>query len=178
MNGVTPMRMISLTATLVALTFAGEAAAAPFKIAIINIQRAITEVEQGKAAKDKLKGSLAQKQKDLNVKQEELRKLKDKYESQRLLMKDADRRKMEQELQKRLIELQGYLAQGQQRLARMEAEVMRDIIMKVRAIAAKVAKKEGYGLVLAEEATVYVQQEHDITNQVIRLFNKQHPRKK
>src|SRR5262245_58114190 len=83
-----------------------KSAAQATKIAVVDLQRAITETEDGRKAKEKLKKVFDGRQKELDKKQQELKKLKDELEQQKnVLSRDALEAKVES-YQKRLVELQ------------------------------------------------------------------------
>ena len=150
------------------------ASAAHFKVAIVDLQKAINEVNEGKKAKAKLKKEVARKQKALNGRQEELKKLKEEYDAKKLLMKDRARQQMEMELQRRLVELQQSLVENQKTLAAQEARETGKILQKLQAITKKIADSEKFTLVLVNSGDniLYANPSYDITNQVIREYNK------
>ena len=169
--------VISLLALIVAsLAIARPAAAKrkPQRIAVVDIQRALNEVEEGQSAVKKLEKDFKSKQKDLAAKEEGFRKLKETYDSQKLLMSDEKRRAAETELQKRFIELQSLLGKHRQDLAQKQAGATTKIVAKMHAIAEQIAKKEGYTMVLVStpDNVLYNRPEDDITNELIRRFNR------
>src|SRR5882672_5731239 len=92
--------------TLVGGFAAGRAHAADDKIGYVDLQRALEETNDGKAAKNKLKADFDKKQKELDEKQEELKKAKEDFDKKAPMMKDDVRAKAANELQQRLIQLQ------------------------------------------------------------------------
>ena len=74
--------------------------AADFKAAYVDIQRAVTEVEEGKAAKQRLQSMADQKQKGFEKEQANLKAEVEAFQKQSPTMADEPRRTKEAELQK------------------------------------------------------------------------------
>ncbi|MFO7810371.1 MAG: OmpH family outer membrane protein, partial [Candidatus Delongbacteria bacterium] len=62
--------------------------------------------------------------------------------------------------------------ENQKRLQQQDMTAQSDFIDKVRKVADKIAKKKGYHLVLAKEQVIYIKNENDITDKVIKIINK------
>src|SRR3954452_17239787 len=75
------------------------------KLAFVDLQRALEETNEGKAAKIRLKSDFDKKQKELDEKQEELKKMKDDFDKKSALMKEDAKQKMQQDMQQRLMQL-------------------------------------------------------------------------
>ena len=60
--------------------------AADIKIGYVDMQRMLTSSEAGKEAKEQLAARLKKYQDEINVKQEEIKKLKDELEKQGMLI--------------------------------------------------------------------------------------------
>jgi len=144
------------------------------KIAFVDLQRALEETNDGKAAKNRLKSDFDQKQKELDAKQEELKKMKDDFDKKSSLMKDDAKQKLQQDMQQRLMQLQETYARLQGDLQKKEAEATRGILAKLSGVVQKIAEREHFVLVLERSAAVvYGQPSLDITNEVIRTYNSQ-----
>jgi outer membrane protein len=150
------------------------AAKADDKIAFVDLQRALEETNEGKAAKARLKTDFDKKQKELNDKQEELKKAKDDFDKKSPLMKDDARNKAQADLQQRFMQLQETFARLQKDLAEKEQEATRGILAKLSQVVGKIAEREHFAMVLERSsAVVWGQPSLDITNEVIRMYNTQ-----
>ena len=160
--------------TLVGGLAASRAQAADDKIAYVDLQRALEETNDGRAAKSKLKADFDKKQKELDEKQEELKKAKEDFDKKAAIMKDDAKNKAAAELQQRFLGLQEIFARLQKDLATKEQEATRGILAKLSAVVAKIAEREHFALVLERSSSVvYGQPSLDITNEVIRTYNQQ-----
>jgi outer membrane protein len=81
------MRHVTVLAALaLAIAVPQAVRAAEQKIGYVNLQQAVSEVEEGKAARDALKKEFDQKQKMLDDKQNELKRMKDDLDKQMVVM--------------------------------------------------------------------------------------------
>ncbi len=158
---------------LIALGVSTAAEAGPVKLGFVDLQRAIEETEEGKKAKASLRAVFEAKQKELNAKQEALKKAKGEYDSKRLMMTPEARAKAEQELQQQFMELQTALVGHQKELAGKEAEVMKKILAKMERILQQIGTKQGFTMIFekGEGRVLFGQPSLDLTNEVIRRYN-------
>ncbi len=149
-----------------------EKTAAAQKIAIVNIQRAIEESVEGKAAIGSLKTEVERKQKELEGKKDELKKLDDDLAKQEAVLKPDALQKKKQELQAKFQALQETALRAQRELQEKEQRVTGPIQEKVLRAIAQIADRDKFTLVLRADMVLWPQQtEMDITNEVIRKAN-------
>src|SRR5436305_11905715 len=91
---------------LALLLAAGGAFAQAMKIGYVDVQRAVQEVEEGKAARTRLKAELDKKRDDLDVKRANLEKMKTEYDKQAPVLSEDAKKKKQEELQKAFVEAQ------------------------------------------------------------------------
>src|SRR6266540_4678138 len=97
-----PTRLLA-TAALAALGLAAAPtpARAEQKIAYVDLQRALNEIEEGKAAKANLKREFDQKQKMLDDKKSEFDRLRGEFEKQAMVMSEQARKDKQSELERK-----------------------------------------------------------------------------
>jgi outer membrane protein len=162
-----------LFATAYATVHAAPAQAQQPKFAVVDLQRALTEIEEGRKAKTTLKTLFDQRQKTLDKQQEDLRVLKEGIEKQRdVLSREVYQKKVE-ELQKALAELQATYMEFQRELASKEADLTKPILERLQRIVRLIGQKDGYALVLerTEAGVVYIPSTYDLTDLVIQRYN-------
>ena len=150
-----------------------KAEAQAVKIAVVDLQRAINETEDGRKSKDKLKKLFESRQQGLDKKQEELKKLKEEIEKQKdVLSRDALEAKVES-YQKQIVELQQVYVEYQRELAEKEAEATQVIIARMEAILRRIGQAEGYTLIMErnEAGVIYIPTNLDLTDVVIQRYN-------
>jgi outer membrane protein len=169
------LRFVSLIAVL---AFA-PAAWAQSKIGFIDVQRAVREIEEGKAAFAELKKDLEQKQKQFDVKRAELEKLKADFDKQQVVMSEAVKKEKAAALEKRAMELQQLWVSLQKDLSDRERDALRPVEDKLNTIVREVAEADGFSMIIASSPVlVYAAQSLDVTNEVIRKYNARFPAKK
>jgi outer membrane protein len=149
-------------------------AAGDEKFAYVDLQRALEETNDGKAAKTKLKADFDKKQKELDEKQEELKKMKEGLDKKAALMKPDALQKEQQDFQQRFVQLQETYARLQRDLAGKEQEATHGILQKLQLVVQKIAERDHFVMVFERSSSVvWGQPSLDITNEVIRLYNQQ-----
>ena len=153
-------------------TFSSVTALADTKIAVVDLQRALEETEDGKKAKAKLKSDFDKKQKELDDKQEELKKMKEDFDKKSALLKPDAAAAEQKKLQDRFVELQQTYARLQQDLAKREQEATGGIFRKLQLVVKQISEKNNFDAVLEKNsAVVWAKDALDITNEVIRNYN-------
>lgn len=144
-------------------------------IGYVNLQRAITETEDGKKAKAKLEKAFKEKQAKLQEEEKALQALKDQL-GEDVDTEDPETRAKILELQKRYLALREQLLKEQQELKRLEGEELAKITKRLRVIIREIGKSGGYIMIMeAQESSILFAKPHlDITNEVIRRYNARH----
>jgi outer membrane protein len=166
--------ILSLLAIFSLSSMPSLAHAEDFKIAVVDMQKALQTVEAGKKAKAQLEKEVEAKKKGFDKEKAAITKMGEEFKKQSLVMSDEARAKKQGELQQRIAKLQQEGMQTEQELRGKEQELTQPIINKLRTVIANEAKKKGYSMVLEKSDTVvlYSQDKDDITQDVINTFNK------
>jgi len=160
-----------ITAFALAGFAAPAAAQAEAKLAYVDLQRALNEVDEGKAAKANLKREFDQKQKLLDEKKTEFDRLRSELEKQAMVMSEDARKQRQGDLERKGMELQGFFVQLQKELSEREREATRGIFEKMHGIVREIADQEGVAMVLQAEALVYGAPALDVTSELVRKYN-------
>lgn len=162
-----------VAALLCAAAMPRAAGAQAAKIAVVDLQRAINETEDGRKAKDKLKKLFESRQQGLDKKQQDLKKLKDELDTQKnVLSRDALETKVES-YQKQLVELQQVYVEYQRELAEKEGELTKSIVERMERILRRIGQTDGYSMIVerGEAGVIYVPTNLDLTDVVIQRYN-------
>ncbi len=141
------------------------------KIGFIDVQRAISESQAGKRAKDKFQAQIKKAEGDLLKEKSELERLKADLDKKGPLLKDEERRSLEAELQRRYTNYQRGMTDQQQDLRQKESEMTAEILKELEKIVDEVGKAEKFTLILERSQVLYSDQGIDITNRVIDAYN-------
>jgi outer membrane protein len=166
-------------AVCVALSMAASGVRAEdMKIGVVDLQRALNEVEEGAVAKAALKKEFDLKQKQLDDKQNELKSLKEELDNRGTLMKDDVKQAKVGELQRKLAETQQLYMGLQQDLSKREGEMTQGIFQKMGVVVQSMAADGNYTLILERTAVPYFKPALDVTNELIRRYNDAYKSKK
>jgi outer membrane protein len=151
-------------------------AAAEVKIAYVDLQRALNEVEEGKSAKAKLKKKFEKSQQQLDAEQEALKKKKEELDKKKLAMDEATLRQKAEELDREMVRVSGIYAKLQKELTEEERKATGEIFKKMRDLIAGLAEKEGLSFVLEanESGLLYGPPSMDLTNDLVRSYNEKY----
>jgi outer membrane protein len=152
-------------------------ARADVKLGVVDLQRALNEVDEGKAAKAVLKKDFDEKQKQIDAKKVDFEKAKADFDKQSVVMAEQAKREKATELDRKALELQQLFMALQKDLSEREREVTRGIFEKMAAVVREIAEAEGFTMVLerTDAGIVYAPVSLDVTNELIRKYNARHP---
>jgi outer membrane protein len=161
-----------LTATLLATTaFASAARAQALKIGYVDVQRAIQEVEEGRAARNRLKSEFDQRKAQIDKKSADLERMQQEYEKQAPVLSDDAKRKKQEDFQKALVEARKSAGELQEDMNRQEQQAMASILQRLQQVVADIAERESFSFVMDKGTLLYAPQAADITNEVVRRYN-------
>jgi outer membrane protein len=156
-----------------ALLLAPTDADAQTKIAIVDVQRAITETEDGlrirsqlSQFKDKRKAEIIGKERALAQEQDEIVR----EERAGKTPKEVLQRKVEA-FQKKYFELQNLSAEANQEMMHREREALMPIQQRILGIIRRIAAQEGYEMVLEKAVVPYFRSDLEITDRAIQMYN-------
>lgn len=149
------------------------AASAEQKIAYVDLQRVMLEVEDGKAAKGRLQKWLDDRQKEIDKEQEALKKEKETLDKQASAMSADVKQQKAEELQRKVMLLAQKWEKSRAEAANKERQEMEPIIGKIDQVVATIAERDDLAFVLErrDSGIVFARSQHDISNEVIRAYN-------
>jgi outer membrane protein len=163
-------------ALVLALALVPALGRAETKLGYVDLQRALNEVDEGKAAKALLKRDFDEKQRQLDLKKTEFDQLQADLEKQAVVMSDAAKKDRAADLDRRARELQGLFMQLQKDLSDRERDATKGIFDRMAVIVREIAEADGVSMVLEKGAgVVYAPPSLDLTNELIRKYNARHP---
>lgn len=142
------------------------------KIGIVDMQRIILNVEEGKVARDKLQAEIKEKETALQKQKEELDKLNEDWKNQSALLSEEARTRKQAEFQEKFMKLRNEEMQFQQSIKQKEAQETQKIAMKVSAHAELLAKEKDLDVVYEASSSgiMYAKNPVDLTDELIKLY--------
>jgi len=141
------------------------------KIGFIDIQRAISDSNAGKRAKERFQAQVKKAEAELLKEKNELERLKADLDKKGPLMKEDERRNLEGDLQRRYVNYQRTMTDQQQELRQKEGALTGDILKELEKIVNEIGKSDKFTLILERSQILYSDQGIDVTNKVIEVFN-------
>jgi outer membrane protein len=157
-------------AALCLLTFAWPARAEG-RIAVVDMQYALLQTEEGRKVRDVLKKLFDRRQQEINSAQEELAQMEQDIKKQEWLLSREALQKRTEDWQRRMIAVQQKYIEYQKELQEKQANLAAPIIKKLANVVGRLANKHGFEVVVDRQAIAYVRTDLDLTDQVIQMYN-------
>lgn len=170
---------LGIAAAMIASSGAG-AAAQEIRIGYVDLQRALNECEAGKRAKEEFKKQVDRLQGDLEKQKQQLEALREQLEKKALVMKEEERRNLENDYRKRLRDFERSYKDSQGELQVKDSELTSDILRELHKVIHAYGQREGYTLILENSSStvLYSSQDADLTDRIIEQFNREYRGKK
>ncbi|MGO9837911.1 MAG: OmpH family outer membrane protein [Polyangiaceae bacterium] len=156
-------------ATLVSLL--GRPASAQTKMAVVDVQRAVMQTEDGLRAQATLKKLFDSRQQELNKKQTDMQKQKEEIDKQSHVLSQTALAKKAEDWQKQMAELQSTFVEYNKELEKKQKELTDPIFERVIGVIKRVAGTEGYDLIVDRNTVAFARSDLDLTDRVIQMAN-------
>lgn len=150
----------------------------PTKIGVLDWQQLLAKAPQAEAAGKRLENEFQSRKDKLVKKQEEFQSKQTKLQRDRDVMSESERNKTEKELAKIQQDLRHMDEELRSDYTARHREEMDEFIKIVREVVDKLAAEEKYDLVLPQEATLFMADRIDVTEQVLQKLSKLKPNAK
>jgi outer membrane protein len=166
-------RNILTIAVALLITAVAMPAAAQTKIAVIDVQRVVTESDPGKEALGKLKQLSDSKVEEGRALQAELASLQDQVQKQRFTLSEEKLAEMTKQIEDRSIALKRFEDDAQRELNAARQQTLGGLEQRIMPIINAVGTDQGYTLIFNkfQSGLVFADEAIDITDDVIRRFN-------
>jgi outer membrane protein len=168
-------KMIVATSLLVApAMLAPVRARAEQKIAFVDLEYALNNVDEGKKAKAILEQDYKHKKEELDATRASLQKMEIDLKSQALVLTDDARRAKEGELSQAREKFDADSKAARESWQKKEDALTRDLLERLTTIVGALGKEGGYTFILErhDASVLYAKEEVDLTKQVVERFNK------
>jgi outer membrane protein len=164
---------IGFTVGVAAVLALASVARAEFRVAVVDMQRALNECDAGKKAREQVKGKFEKAQDSLKKEREDLDRRKEDYDKKAIVMKEGERRNLEKDLESRALEFKRKYEDFQRDLQRTDKELTSSIVESLYKTVQDYGAEKGYTLVLESSsgALLYADKSNDITDEIVKIFN-------
>ncbi len=154
-------------------------AAAPTKIAVINVRNAIVATAEGKLAQIQLQSQFAPKQNDLQNTQKKIEGIQQRLNEGARTLSDDEKGKLQRQGDLLTRELQRDSDGLNEELNAAQADIVDGIGRRMLDVLDRYSRENGYAIVLDTSAqgtpVVYGSSQIDVTQDIIRLYDEAYP---
>lgn len=145
---------------------AANSAYAQNKVGVVNLQSVVNTSAYSQRLRDEVTTELTRLSEELRALQGQVAQLRQKLSKDGLTMSRSQRQKLEKDIRSKIIELKLREANFNEERQFREREAIELVGKKAQAEIDKIAKAEGYDLVIHNEAVLFATEAIDITDQV------------
>jgi outer membrane protein len=154
------------------LLLLANAASAELKIAVVNVQRAIGDTEEAKAAIAKIESDFKADQEEVRKLNAEINQMQEKFVKDSEVMGDAEKRKLQKEIEDKQTDYQYKVNKLQKAVGERQQDIINKMAPKFEAVLKDIITREKYDIVLHRQNVLYVDSALDISAQVTEALNK------
>jgi outer membrane protein len=148
-------------------------------VGLVDIQKVITTIKEGKNVQKSLEKSFNDKKTVLKKDEDKIKKAQEDYKKQSMVLAEQARMNKEREMQEMMMALQNKTMEYQKDIQKMEQDMKKPILEKLRPIIDDVSKANAVAMTfeLSAAPIVYAENKKDITEDVIKAYDKKYPGK-
>jgi outer membrane protein len=146
-------------------------AAAELKIAVLNLERAIGDSDEAKAAMEKIQKEIDPERVQIKTLNDDITALQDRLQKDREVISDSERRKIESDIQSKQMDGQFRVQKLQKEVQDKQQEVLSAMGPRLDAVLKDMIEIEGYDFIVQRQSVLYVNAKHDITRRVTEKLN-------
>jgi outer membrane protein len=172
-----PMKKFLVAVAVAVLAAPAFAQSAPARVAVIDVQKVLTQSTAGKAAYDKLKKMQDDKLEKAKQMDEELRKLDSDINAKKLSLSEDKLTDMQKQLADKRIAMQRYAQDADREIGEARDRELQALEAKIKPVIDALGKEMGLAAIFNkfESGLVYASEAIDITDTVVKRFNDANP---
>lgn len=149
---------------------------AEVKVGIVNIQKIIGTIKEGKSVNKTLEKSFNAKRKLIKKEEEAIVKLQKQFKKQDAVLSNAAKAKKGAEIAKRMETVRAKVQQFQGQIRKQEAELKKPILEKLKPVIDSISKEADVAMTfeISSSPIVYAASKVDLTEKVIKAYDKKH----
>ncbi len=150
--------------------------ASDYKLAFVDLQKAINLCKAGQDAKEKFAKEVKQAEEKLALKQEELKKLKEILEKQSAMLTEETLKEKEKDYQAKLRDFKRLYEDSQNELKQQDNETVKEILEELVKITQEYGKEKGFTFIFekSESALLFADDVMDVTNEILKIYDQKY----
>ncbi len=172
--------LTTITVFILAICFFSTGYATDIKIFYMDSQKILTESVAGKEAFSQLEKLKAEKEKEINKAKDGLKKMDEEINLKGSTMKESAKLELQAKYESEYKSLQRLVKDAQEELRRKEMFLVKPISEEVNTVIDEYGKENAVDLILdrRDPGIIYTSTKLDITDAIIKLFDKKHQSQK
>lgn len=160
-------------------SFISFSASASVLIGLVDIQKVITSIKEGKSVQKNLEKAFNDKKAILKKDEDKIKKAQEDYKKQSMVLAEGARANKEREMQEMMMAIQNKTMEYQREIQKMEQDMKKPILEKLRPIIDEVSKAKAVAMTfeLSAAPIIYAENKIDLTEEIIKAYDKKHPGK-
>ena len=146
------------------------------KVGLVNIQKIMGTIGEGKSVNTTLEKSFKAKQKELKSEEQAIMKLQEKFKKQDAVLTDSAKVKKSTEIAQKMEAARRKAQQFEQEIRKQEAELKKPLLEKLKPVIDEISKTEKVDLTfeITSSPVVYAANKVDLTDKVIKAYDKKY----
>jgi outer membrane protein len=167
------MKKFIVSLAVVALAAPMFAQNAPARVAVVDVQKVLTQSVAGKAAYEKLKKMQEDRVTKAKAMDEEMKKLESDLNTKRISLAEDKLAEMAKQLSDKKINMQRYAQDAEREIGEARDRELQALQVKIEPVIDAIGKEMGLALIFNkfESGLVYASEAVEITDTVIKRFN-------
>jgi outer membrane protein len=171
------MKKLVISIAVAALAAPMFAQNAPQRVAVIDVQKVLTQSTAGKTAYDKLKKMQDERVEKAKAMDEELRKLDAEINTKKISLSEEKLTDLQKQLADKKINMQRYAQDADREIGEARDRELQALEAKIKPVIDALGKEMGIAAIFNkfESGLVYASDAIDITDTVVKRFNEANP---
>ncbi|MBI2903562.1 MAG: OmpH family outer membrane protein [Candidatus Methylomirabilis oxyfera] len=143
------------------------------KLGFVDIQAVISQSREGQAARNKVAAEAAEKQKEIGLKEAEIKQMDMDLQKQGPVLSDAAKKEREEDIRRKLRDLKRLTEDFNRDLSKREGELLNDLLRDVTAVIRDYGKEKGLTLIVekGQGGVIYGSDGADLTKEILERYN-------
>jgi outer membrane protein len=148
-------------------------AAAEYRLAYVDLQKALNLCKAGQDAKEKFSKKVEKAEQSLSGRQEELKKLQEVLEKQGSMLNEAALKEKKKDYEAKLRDFKRLYDESQDELKAQDNEAVKEILSELVKITQSYGKEKGFTFVFekSESALLFADETTEITDEIIKRYD-------
>jgi outer membrane protein len=145
-------------------------------IGVVNIQKIMNDIKEGKSVNDKLQKSFESKKAELKKEEDRIKKSQDEMMKQASLLSAEAKSQKQMKMQEEILKLQQKTMEYQKDIQKQEADLKKPILEKLKEVVDEISKAEGvdFTVEVSSSPVVYAKSKKELSDLVIKAYDKKH----